>query len=67
MHPREHRDRVASISPPGYSETGPPVILFGMHSYPMSKRLPVQPISTKITGCAFATQAHTLSPATIPT
>ena len=51
----------------GYSETGPPVILFGMQSYPMSKRLPVQPISTKITGCAFATQAHTLSPATIPT
>ena len=33
----------------------------------MSKRLPVQPISTKITGCAFATQAHTLSSATIAT
>jgi GNAT superfamily N-acetyltransferase len=26
----------------GYSETGPPIILFGTQSYPMSKRLPVQ-------------------------
>jgi GNAT superfamily N-acetyltransferase len=33
----------------------------------MSKRLPVQPISTKSTGCAFASQAHTLSSTTIAT